>query len=81
MRRQPIAAGAIRPDRPTIPFPNKESVCPIINHTTTSGKITHIFGHRFVVQTSKGAVLADLTPKGIEQNALRIGDEVTLPAK
>jgi hypothetical protein len=43
-----------------------------------SGKITHVFGHRFVVQTSDKAVLADLTPKGAEQIALRIGDEVKL---
>jgi hypothetical protein len=48
------------------------------DHTTASGTITHIFGHRFVVQTAKGAILADLTPKGIEQIALRTGDEVTL---
>jgi hypothetical protein len=48
------------------------------DHTTASGTITHIFGHRFVVQTGKGAILADLTPKGIEQIALRVGDEVTL---
>jgi hypothetical protein len=45
---------------------------------TASGTITHIFGHRFVVQTTNGAILADLTPRGIEQTALRVGDEVTL---
>eukprot|EP01035_Chromulina_nebulosa_P054172 gene54172-74158_t len=49
------------------------------HHTTTiSGRITHVFGHRFVVETSHGAVLADLTPKGLEQHALRAGDEVSL---
>jgi hypothetical protein len=48
------------------------------DHTTADGTITHIFGHRFVVQTGKGAILADLTPKGIEKVMLRIGDEVTL---
>lgn len=49
------------------------------HHTTSiSGKITHVFGHRFVVETRHGAVLADITPKGLEQCALRIGDSVDL---
>jgi hypothetical protein len=50
------------------------------DHRTTSisGKITHIFGHRFVVETKHGAVLADVTPKGLDQHSLRIGDEVSL---
>jgi hypothetical protein len=49
------------------------------HHTTAiSGRITHVFGHRFVVETSHGAVLADVTPKGLEQHALRVGDEVSL---
>jgi hypothetical protein len=43
-----------------------------------SGRIIHVFGHRFVVQTDTGTVLADLTPKSAEQIALRIGDEVKL---
>lgn len=43
-----------------------------------SGKITHVFGHRFVVETPRGAMLADITPKGLEQHTLRIGDEVEL---
>jgi len=46
--------------------------------STVSGKITHVFGHRFVVQTSHGAVLADVTPKGLEQFALHVGDDVSL---
>jgi hypothetical protein len=46
--------------------------------TTVTGQITHVFGHRFVVQTSHGAVLADVTPKGLERFALRIGDDVSL---
>jgi hypothetical protein len=45
---------------------------------TVTGKITHVFGHRFVVQTSHGAVLADVTPKGLDQFALRVGDDVSL---
>lgn len=43
-----------------------------------SGKITHIFAHRFVVQTPNGAVLADLTPHGANLVDLRIGAEVEL---
>jgi hypothetical protein len=46
--------------------------------TTVTGKIIHVFGHRFVVQTGRGAVLADVTPKGLEQFALEVGDEVSL---
>lgn len=46
--------------------------------TSISGTITHVFGHRFVVQTAHAAVLADLTPHGAEQVTLRIGDEVSL---
>ena len=42
------------------------------------GKIEHVFSHRFVVRTAKGAVLADLTPHGAELIALRIGAEVEL---
>jgi hypothetical protein len=50
------------------------------DHQTISitGKITHVFGHRFVVETSQGSVLADLTPKGAEQHAVRVGEVVTL---
>ena len=43
-----------------------------------TGKVTHVFGHRFVVETGHGAVLADLTPRGAEQHALRIGEVVSL---
>jgi hypothetical protein len=45
---------------------------------SVSGKITHVFGHRFVVETSQGPVLADLTPKGAEQHAVRVGEVVSL---
>jgi hypothetical protein len=47
-------------------------------HSAVSGTITHIFAHRFVVETKHGVTLADITPRGLEQIALRIGDEVTL---
>lgn len=43
-----------------------------------SGKIVHVFAHRFVVQTAKGAVLADVTPHGAELVDLRVGAEVEL---
>jgi hypothetical protein len=43
-----------------------------------SGKITHIFAHRFVVQTQRGAVLADVTPHGMDIVKLRIGADVEL---
>jgi len=43
-----------------------------------SGRITHTFAHRFVVDTKRGPVLADITPKGLEQIELKVGDEVTL---
>lgn len=43
-----------------------------------SGKIVHVFAHRFVVETPKGAMLADLTPHGAEVVRLRIGADVDL---
>ena len=43
-----------------------------------AGKITHVFAHRFLVETPKGAVLADVTPHGAEVVKLRIGAEVEL---
>lgn len=45
---------------------------------TITGKITHVFGHRFVVETDDGAVLADLTPKGADQVTIHRGDIVEL---
>jgi hypothetical protein len=47
-------------------------------HKAVSGRIIHVFGHRFVVHTAEGDILADLTPKGIENLTLRIGDQVNL---
>lgn len=43
-----------------------------------SGSVTHIFVHRFVVETKDGAVLVDLTPHGRERIALKIGDDVMI---
>lgn len=45
---------------------------------SVSGDVTEIFAHRFVVKTAKGAVLADLGPKGAETVALKRGDRVDL---
>jgi hypothetical protein len=41
-----------------------------------SGTVTHIFGHRFVIRTEDSDVLADLTPRGVEQITLRLHDAV-----
>jgi hypothetical protein len=49
------------------------------HHTVAvTGKVAHVFGHRFVVETDQGVMLADLTPRGAEQHALRIGEVVSL---
>ena len=45
---------------------------------TITGRITHVFGHRFVVQTSHDAVLCDVTPKGLERVRLHVEDSVEL---
>ena len=43
-----------------------------------TGTIEHVFAHRFVLRTSDGVRLADLTPKGAELVRLRAGDEITI---
>jgi hypothetical protein len=45
---------------------------------TISGKITHVFGHRFVVKSEEGDVLCDITPHGADEITLRVNDKVTL---
>jgi hypothetical protein len=59
------------PSEQGIQMPDHQTVC-------VTGKITHVFGHRFVVETGQGAVLADLTPHGTEQHAVRVGEVVSL---
>jgi len=44
---------------------------------TISGRITHVFAHRFVIETERGDVLADLSPRGAERIDLRVNDQVT----
>jgi hypothetical protein len=56
----------------------KELKMPDHHTTAITGKVTHVFGHRFVIETHRGAVLADLTPKGAEQHSLRVGEVVNL---
>jgi hypothetical protein len=46
--------------------------------TTIAGRVTHIFAHRFVVETETGAFLCDVGPKGAAAVSLRRGDSVVL---
>ena len=43
-----------------------------------SGTVTEVFAHRFVVETGKGKILADLGPKAAERVSLKEGDHVEL---
>jgi hypothetical protein len=45
---------------------------------TLKGTVADIFAQRFVLATSDGRVLADLTPRGADQVRLREGDEVEI---
>jgi hypothetical protein len=47
-------------------------------HTKTAGKVTHLFAHRFVLQTAKGAILGDLTPHGHRRIELKLGDSIDI---
>jgi hypothetical protein len=59
-------------------YPTKEFRMPDHQTISVTGKIIHVFGHRFVVETAQGAVLADLTPHGAKQHAVRVGEVVSL---
>jgi hypothetical protein len=48
------------------------------HNKTAFGKISHLFGHRFVLKTEHGDVLADVTPHGLEQIELRLNDTVSV---
>jgi hypothetical protein len=41
-----------------------------------TGVVTHVFAHRFVVESAEGAMLADLGPNGLPKVVLRRGDKV-----
>jgi hypothetical protein len=43
-----------------------------------TGTVEDVFGHRFVLSTEYGKILADLTPKGQMQCVLRSGEEITI---
>jgi hypothetical protein len=40
--------------------------------------VRDLFAHRFVLRTTDGCVLADLTPEGAERIQLLVGDEITI---
>lgn len=48
------------------------------HHASATGKILYVFGHRFVVQTKTGVILADVTPHGLDRVTLRVGDTVSI---
>jgi hypothetical protein len=56
-------------------MPFRAASAPLI---TLAGEVTDLFGHRFVLVTANGKILADLGPKGLEEISLSIGDKVTL---
>jgi len=45
---------------------------------TIKGSILDVFAHRFVVETAKGKILADLGKHNLEKIAIKSGDEVEL---
>jgi hypothetical protein len=45
---------------------------------TVSGRVEHVFAHRFTVETSNAVILADLTPHGARHVPLKSGDEVVI---
>jgi hypothetical protein len=48
------------------------------HHVKLTGTVTDIFGHRFVVATAKGKVLADIGPEGAEFVTLEVNDPVDI---
>lgn len=46
--------------------------------TEAVGEITHVFAHRFVLETGSKTLLADLTPRGLEIVNPRVGDRVAV---
>jgi len=46
--------------------------------TEAVGEITHVFAHRFVLETGSKSLLADLTPRGLEIVSPRVGDRVAI---
>ncbi|MGC2786326.1 MAG: hypothetical protein WA397_21340 [Roseiarcus sp.] len=46
--------------------------------TEAVGEITHVFAHRFVLETGSKTLLADLTPRELEIVNPRVGDRVAV---
>jgi hypothetical protein len=44
----------------------------------TSGTVTEVFAHRFVLKTDDGPLLGDLTPHGAAEITLKIGDTIEI---
>lgn len=44
----------------------------------TSGTVTDVFGHRFVIETAKGRILADIGPEAADTTPLNAGDRVEI---
>jgi hypothetical protein len=49
-----------------------------IERTTVSGRVEHVFAHRFTVKTADAVILADLTPHGARHVPLKSGDDVVI---
>jgi hypothetical protein len=63
-----------------IAFSSEDTMPHHEKHSTiaAAGEITHVFAHRFVFRTGSKAVLADLTPHGLEIIELRVGDKIAI---
>jgi hypothetical protein len=46
--------------------------------TTIFGEVVDVFGHRFVVRTDEGKILADLGPQAAKHVVLKEGDQIEL---
>jgi hypothetical protein len=49
-----------------------------VEKITVSGRVEHVFAHRFTVKTATSVILADLTPHGARHVPLKSGDEVVI---
>jgi hypothetical protein len=49
-----------------------------VEKITVSGRVEHMFAHRFTVKTPTSVILADLTPHGARHVPLKSGDEVVI---
>ena len=49
-----------------------------VEKITVSGRVEHMFAHRFTVKTETSVILADLTPHGARHVPLKSGDDVMI---